>query len=54
MIVDNNKGRLTYGEALNYDIGFSNYLWYKTIKENKAQKKDKNAIALSKAIEDEL
>ena len=36
------------------DIGFLNYLWFKTLKENKAKSKDPKAKALSDALEDEL
>ena len=54
MIVDSNKGTLSYTEALKMDIGFLNYLWYKTLKENKKRSKDPKAKALSDALEDEL
>ena len=54
MIVDNCKGKISYGEALTYDIGFLNYLWYKTIRENKSKSKDPKANKLAEAIEAEL
>ena len=54
MIVDNCKGKISYGEALTYDIGFLNYLWYKTIRENKAKSKDPKSQKLAEAIEAEL
>ena len=45
---------MSYGEALNYDIGFLNYLWYKTIRENKARAKDPKSQKLADAIAEEL
>ena len=54
MIVDNSKGKTTYEEALKYDIGFLNYLWYKTIRENKARSKDPKMQKMAELMEDEM
>ena len=54
MVVDSNKGKISYTEALKMDIGFLNYLWYKTLKENKAKSKDPKSKALAEALEEEL
>lgn len=50
MICDNTGGRarMTYGEAMQYDIGFLHYLWYVVTKEMKSksaqQKKDNENV----------
>ena len=54
MVVDNNKGKSTYGEALQYDIGFLNYLYNKTLRENKARSKDPKVQKMAELMADEL
>ena len=39
MICNENKGKMTFAEALNYDIGFLHYLYFKMMREMKAKKK---------------
>ena len=41
MICDYNKGKMTLGEALEYDVQFLHYMWVKTMKELK-MKNDKD------------
>jgi hypothetical protein len=53
MICDNSKGKLTYEEALHYDVGFLQYLWYIAMKEVKSKKAKelKQSEALSDSLE---
>ena len=51
MICDNNGGgraRISYEEAMRYDIGFLHYLWYTVTKEMKSksaqQRKENEAV----------
>lgn len=52
MICDNNKGKISYTDALNMDIGFLQYLWYKTIRENNKNSKDPKLKAFAESLED--
>lgn len=52
MICDNYKGKITYEEAMRYDVGFLQYLWYIGLKTNA----NKKALEQKKdeAVMDEL
>lgn len=52
MICDNNKGKLTYDNAFNLDIGFLQYLWYKTIRENINNKSDDKLKEFAEALDE--
>ena len=53
MIVDSNKGKITFAEARSLDLGFFHYLWNKTLRENtkNADEKTKAAKGMSELLD---
>ena len=51
MLCEYNKGKLTYKEAMEMNLGFMQYLWYKSMKEAKSRKNKQSE--LDKAITEE-
>jgi DNA-binding protein YbaB len=50
MICDVNKGKITISEALSYDLGLLQYLWYNAMKE--AKNKQNQNKKLDDALQD--
>lgn len=50
MICDSNKGRISINEAMHYDLGLLQFLWYEAMKDSKS-KKD-SSKKLEEAIEE--
>ena len=50
MICDVNKGKITITEALSYDLGLLQYLWYMAMKE--AKDRNKQNKKLDEALQD--
>lgn len=50
LICDANKGRISIQEALGYDLGLLQYLWYEAMKESKS--KAKSTKKLDDVLED--
>ena len=38
------KGKISFTDALNYDIGLLQYLWYQSVKESKNKENDKKKL----------
>ena len=55
MIVDSNKGKITFAEARSLDLGFFHYLWNKTLRENtnnkNADEKTKSARGMAELLD---
>jgi hypothetical protein len=56
MICDDNKGKMTFGEVLGYNLGLLQYLWVKALKNLKMMKgstnKSSGASSLAEVIAD--
>jgi hypothetical protein len=56
MICDDNKGKMTFGEVLGYNLGLLQYLWVKAMKNLKRMKgstnKSSGANSLAEVIAD--
>jgi hypothetical protein len=50
LICDANKGKITITDALQYDLGLLQYLWYNAMKE--AKSRQKSSKKLDDALED--